>query len=77
MSKAQLAALERRLHRAIRELAAAGSEIRLVSSAFIPAEEVVLSVFEASEEETVMEANARSRARVDRVQPAVLSSYED
>jgi hypothetical protein len=52
-------------------------EIRLVSSAFVPAEEVVLSFFVASGKETVIEANARSGAHVDRVQPAELSSEED
>jgi len=74
ISRTQLAAVERRLRRAIRELAEAGAEIRLVSSAFVPAEEVVLSVFEASAEETVLEANMRSGANVDRLQPAELSS---
>ena len=77
ITRAQLTAVERRLRRAVRDLAGAGAPIRLVSSAFVPAEEVVLSVFEASAEETVIEANARSGARVDRVQPAELSSDED
>ena len=57
--------------------AGAGVEIRLVSSAFVPAEEVVLSIFEASAEETVIEANARGGARIDRVQLAELSRDED
>jgi hypothetical protein len=77
ITRARLDAVERRLRRAVRDLAEAGAEIRLVSSAFVPAEEVVLSVFEALAEETVIEANARSGARVDRVQPAELSSDED
>jgi len=77
ITRAQLAAVERRLRRTVRDLAGAGAPIRLVSSTFVPAEEVVLSVFEASTEETVIEANARSGARVDRVQPAELSSDED
>jgi hypothetical protein len=76
ITSAQLAAVERRLRRAVRDLAAAGAQIRLVSSAFVPAEEVVLSVFEASAEETVIEANVRSGARVDRVQPAELTGEE-
>lgn len=77
ITRAQLDGVERRLRRAVRDLAGAGVEIRLVSSAFVPAEEVVLSFFVASGKETVIEANARSGAHVDRVQPAELSSEED
>ena len=77
MARAELATIERRLRRAVRDLAGTGAEIRLVSSAFVPAEEVVLSIFEASAEETVIEANARGGARIDRVQPAELSRDED
>lgn len=74
---AQLAEVERRLRRAVRDLAGAGAKIRLVSSAFVPAEEVVLSVFEASAEETVIEANTRCGAHIDRVQPVELSTDAD
>jgi hypothetical protein len=77
ITRAQLASVERRLRGAVRDLAGAGAEIRLVSSTFVPAEEVVLSVFEASVEETVLDASARSGAHIDRVQPAELSSDED
>jgi len=77
ITKVQFEAAERRIRRAVRDLAATGAAIRLVSSAFVPTEEIVLSVFETSAEETVIDANVRSGVHVDRVQPAELSHDED
>lgn len=76
LTKDQFTAAERRIRRAVRDLVRAGAAIRLVSSTFIPAEEVVLSVFEASGEEAVIDVNVRSGVRFDRVQPVELSDDE-
>jgi hypothetical protein len=72
----QFAAAERRIRRAVRDLAGSGELIRLVSSTLIPAEETVLSVFDASGEEAVIEANLRGGVHVDRVQPVELTGAE-
>jgi hypothetical protein len=76
LTKDEFAGAERRLRRAVRDLVRTGAAIRLVSSTFIPAEEIVLSVFEAPGEAAVVEANLRSGVRFDRVQPVEFSADE-
>ena len=76
ISREQLADAEERMHRAVRELARSGVEIRILSSTFIPAEEVVLTLFEAPHEEEVIEANRRSGVPFDRVQPVEVSQKQ-
>ena len=73
ISREQLADAEQRMRRAARDLARTGMAIRILSSTFIPAEEVVLTLFEAAEEEDVIEANRRSGVPFDRVQPVEVS----
>jgi hypothetical protein len=73
ISREQLADAEERMRRAIRELARTGVEIRILSSTFIPAEEVVLTLFEAEQEKDVIEGNRRSGVPFDRVQPVEVS----
>jgi hypothetical protein len=69
ISRKKLADAEDRLRSAVRDLVRGGTEIRLVSSLFIPADEVVLTLFEAALEDDVIEANRRSGVPFDRVQP--------
>jgi hypothetical protein len=76
ISREQLADAEERMRRAVRELAQGGVEIRILSSTFIPTEEVVLTLFQAPREEDVIEANLRSGVRFDRVQPVEVSQMQ-
>jgi len=76
ISREQLADAEERMRRAIRELAQGGMEIRILSSTFIPTEEVVLTLFEAPHEQDVIEANRRSGVPFDRVQPVEVSQMQ-
>jgi len=76
ISREQLADAEERMRRAVRELAGTGVEIRIVSSTFIPAEEVVLTLFEAPHEDDVIEANRRGGVPFDRVQPVEVSQMQ-
>jgi hypothetical protein len=64
----QLISAVARLGTAVRELAVRGREVRVLSSVFIPADEVVLSLFEAATEDDVVEVNRRSGVPFDRVQ---------
>lgn len=77
LTKDQFNAAEQRIRRAVRDLVGTGASIRLVSSTLIPAEEIVLSIFEATEKKTVIEANWRSGVHFDRVQAAVISREAD
>jgi hypothetical protein len=76
LTKDQFTAADRGIRRAVRDLVQTGAAIRLVSSTFIPAEEVVLSVFEACAQEAVIEANLRGGVRFDRIQSVELSGDE-
>jgi hypothetical protein len=70
----QLTSAADRLGTAVREFAVGGREVRLLSSVFIPADEVVLSLFEAATEDDVVEANRRSGVPFDRVRQVQVCS---
>lgn len=53
---------------AVRDLARKGTRIRVLGSTFIPADEVVLTLFEATREADVVEVHQRSGVRFDRLQ---------
>lgn len=73
ISRDALAAAQERMRRAIRDLARTGVPIRVLSSTYIPAEEVVLTLFEAAHEDDVIEVSHRSEFPFDRVQPVEVS----
>jgi nucleotide-binding universal stress UspA family protein len=73
ISPSRLADAEERMATAVRDLARSGVEIRILSSTFIPAEEVVLTLFEATHVDDVVEANRRSGVPFDRVQAVEVS----
>lgn len=66
--RADVARAEERLCRAAEELARDGIPARVVSSTWIPADEVVLTLFEASEEDDVLEVSRRGGYPFDRMQ---------
>ncbi len=66
--RADVASAEERLCRAAGELTRDGTPIRLVSSTWIPADEVVLTLFEAREEDDVLEVGRRGGYPFDRMQ---------
>ena len=68
----QLVPAARGISSAAAELAAGGRDVRVLSSLLLPADEVVLSLFEAASEEDVVEVNRRSGVPFDRVQPVEL-----
>ena len=76
ISREQLADAEERMRRAVHELAESGVAMRILSSMFIPTEEVVLTLFEGPREEDVIEANRRSGVPFDRVQPVEVSQMQ-
>lgn len=69
----QVSQAEEQVSRAVRDLAQEGAWIRMLGSTFIPAEEVVLTLFEATREADVVEAHVRSGIRFDRLQPVEVS----
>ena len=68
VERADVATAEDRLCRAAEELTGDGTPIRIVSSTWIPADEVVLTLFEAGEEDDVLEVSRRGGYPFDRVQ---------
>ncbi len=68
VGRADVATAEERLRRAAGELTRDGIPIRIVNSAWIPADEVVLTLFEAGEEDDVLEVARRGGYPFDRVQ---------
>lgn len=68
VGRADVATAEERLCRAVGELTLDGIPIRIVSSTWIPADEVVLTLFEAGEEDDVLEVGRRSGYPFDRIQ---------
>jgi hypothetical protein len=66
--RADVATAEEHLCRAAGALTRDGTPVRIVSSTWIPADEVVLTLFEAGEEDDVLEVSRRSDYRFDRIQ---------
>lgn len=63
-----VATAEEHLSSAADELTRDGIPIRILSSTWIPADEVVLTLFEAGEEDDVLEVGRRSNYPFDRMQ---------
>lgn len=72
VNRDQLAVAASHIRTAALEFAAGGRDVRVLSSVLIPADEVVLSLFEAASEADVIEVNRRSGVPFDRVQPVEL-----
>lgn len=68
VSRSDVARSEERLCRAAEELTRDGTRILIVSSTWIPADEVVLTLLEAGEQDDVLEVSRRSGCPFDRVQ---------
>ncbi len=68
VGRADVATAEERLRRAAGELTRDGIPIRIVSSTWIPADEVALTLFEAVEEDDVLEVSRRGGYSFDRIQ---------
>ena len=68
VGRADVATAEERLCRAAGELTHDGTPIRIVSSTWIPADEVALTLFEAGEEDDVLEVSRRGGYPFDRLQ---------
>jgi len=68
VGRADVATAEERLCRAAGDLTRDGIPIRIVSSIWIPADEVVLTLFEAGEEDDVLEVSRRVGYSFDRMQ---------
>lgn len=66
--RADVATAEDRLRHAAAELTRDGIPIRIVSSTWIPTDEVVLTLFEASDEDDVLEVGRRGGYPFDRLQ---------
>lgn len=66
--RADVATAEERLCRAAAELARDEIPIRILSSTWIPDDEVVLTMFEAGEEDDVLELSRRGDYPFDRMQ---------
>jgi hypothetical protein len=68
VGRVDVATAEERLRRAAGELTRDGIQIRIMSSTWSPADEVVLTLFEAGEEDDVLEVSRRSDYPFDRMQ---------
>lgn len=64
----QVSQAKEQIYRAVRDLVRKGTWIRVLSFTFIPADEVVLTIFEATREADVIEVHQRSGVRFDRLQ---------
>lgn len=73
---AQISQAEKEVCRAVRDLARKGTSIRVLCTTFIPAEEVVLTLFEATREADVLEVHERSGVLFDRLQMVEVSRPE-
>lgn len=62
-----------RVYRAVQDLTREGAWIRVLISTFIPSDEAVLTLFEASREADVVEVHVRSGVRFDRLQAVEVS----
>ena len=72
----QISRSEEEVRRAVRDLVRKGVSIRVLCSTFIPAEEVVLTLFEATREADVLEVHERSGVLFDRLQIVEVSRPE-
>lgn len=70
---ARVSLAEDEVSRAVRDLTRKGAWIRVLCSTFIPAEEVVLTLFEAAQEADVLEVYQRSGVLFDRLQMVEVS----
>ncbi len=68
VSRVDVATAEEHLSSAADELTRDGIPIRILSSTWIPADEVVLTLFEAGEEDDVLEVSRRGGYPFDRMQ---------
>jgi len=68
VSRVDVATAEEHLRSAADELTRDGIPIRILSSTWIPADEVVLTLFEAGEEDDVLEVSRLSEYPYDRMQ---------
>jgi hypothetical protein len=68
VEREDVATAEERLCRAAGELTHDGITVRIVSSTWLPADEVVLTQFEADDEDDVLEVSRRGGYPFDRVQ---------
>lgn len=66
--RSDVATAEEHLCRVAGELTRDGIPIRILSSTWIPADEIVLTLFEAGEEDDVLEVGRRSNYPFDRIQ---------
>ena len=66
--RADVTTAEERLRRAAGELTRQGIPIRAMSSIWVPTDEVVLTLFEAGEEDDVLAVSRRSACPFDRMQ---------
>ncbi len=66
--RSDVATAEERLRRAAGELTGDGTPIRIVSSTWVPADEVVLTLVEAGEQDDVLAVGRRGGYPFDRVQ---------
>jgi cell division inhibitor SulA len=71
LDRARLTEAARRARRAASEMRAEGSAIRFVKSAFVPAEDALICLFDAPSSELVMELSRRSGLPVERIVEAV------
>src|SRR5688500_2684561 len=73
---ARISHAEEEVSRAVRDLTQKGASIRVLCSTFIPAEEVLLTLFEATREADVLEVHERSGVPFDRLQMVQVSRPE-
>ncbi len=73
---ARISQAEEEVSRAVRDLIRNGASIRVLCSTFIPAEEVLLTLFEAAREADVLEVHERSGVPFDRLQMVQVSRPE-
>ena len=71
VTRAGVFAAIRRAHAAAADISRTGRRVELVRSTFVPGDEAVLCVFEASSPEDIAEANSRAGVRFDRISAAV------
>jgi hypothetical protein len=76
VTRSDVATTEENLWRVADDLNRDGVPIRILSSTWIPTEEVVLTLFEAGEEDVVLEVCRLSDYAFDRMQPVEVVTAE-